>query len=232
MRIIVGSLPRHIRTPRPTSQSIRLPVHHRHSKLPNTRPFTTSNTATMRLPYVDDDPKMSNQEDQEIVERVKKRRGGKLIELDKALLHAPPIAGGWNAMLGAVRTQNSLADSVREVAISRVAALNQAWYEWEAHAPLLEKTGAVSKEAIDNLKDRTRAGIGLDEKHLAVLEVTDEMTLNVVVPQGKFDKLKKYFSDREIVEICATVSAYNMVSRFLVSLDIGEMGEKYGVSMK
>lgn len=185
----------------------------------------------MRLEYIDDDPQMPNKEDQDIVERVKARRGGKLIQLDKALLHAPPIAGGWNEFLKAIRTQSSLADSVREVAISRVAALNQAWYEWEAHAPLLEKTGDVSKEAIENLKDRTKAGTGLDEKHLAVLEVTDAMTLHVVVPDAKFQKLKEYFSDREITEIVATVSAYNCVSRFLVALDVGEMREKYNVDM-
>ena len=186
----------------------------------------------MRLPYIPDDPEMPNEEDQAIVERVKQRRGGKLLELDKALLHAPPIADGWNSFLKSIRTQNSLSDSIRELAISRVAALNQAWYEWEAHSPLLQKAGEVSKEAIENLKDRTRAGIGLDEKHLAVLEVTDAMTLNIMVPDEKFNKLKQYFSDREVTEVVATVAAYNCVSRFLVAMDVGEMSEKYNLSMK
>ena len=90
----------------------------------------------------------------------------------------------------------------------------------------------MSKEAIENLKDRTRAGIGLDEKHLAVLEVTDAMTLEIVVPDAKFAKLKKDFSDREVTEIIATVAAYNCVSRFLVALDVGEMAEKHGLNTK
>lgn len=42
----------------------------------------------MRLPYIPDDPQMEKEEDQNVVERVKERRGGKLIALDKALLHA------------------------------------------------------------------------------------------------------------------------------------------------
>lgn len=42
----------------------------------------------MRLPYIPDDPQMEKKEDQDVVERVKERRGGKLIALDKALLHA------------------------------------------------------------------------------------------------------------------------------------------------
>ena len=185
----------------------------------------------MRLPYIDDNPKMETQSDQDVVTRVKERRGGHLIALDKTLLHAPPIADGWNSFLKSVRTQNSLPDSVREVAISRVAALNKAWYEWEAHAPLLEKTGVVSKEGIEGLKDREGKGEGLDAKHLAVKEYTDAMTLGIVVPQGKFEKLKELFSEREVVEITATVAAYNCVSRFLVALDVGEMAEKYGVDM-
>ena len=185
----------------------------------------------MRLEYIPDDPQMESKEYQDIVTRVKERRGGKLLELDKALLHAPPIANGWNGFLKAIRTENSLPDSVRELAICRVAALNQAWYEWEAHAPILQKTNVLSEEAVENLKDRKNAGKGLDEKHLAVLEVTDASTLNIVVPQGKFDKLKQYFSDREIVEITATIAAYNCVSRFLVTLDVGEMAEKFKVDM-
>ena len=185
----------------------------------------------MRLPYIPDDPVMENSEYQDIVSRVKERRGGKLLELDKALLHAPPIANGWNAFLKAIRTENSLEASVREVAICRVAALNQAWYEWEAHAPILEKTGVVSQAAMEGLKDRSSNGEGLDAKHRAVLEVTDASTVGIVVPQGKFDKLREFFSEREIVEIAATIAAYNCVSRFLVTLDVGEMAEKFKVDM-
>jgi len=66
---------------------------------------------------------------------------------------------------------------------------------------------------------------GLDERHLAVLAYTDAMTKNVKVPDDVFARLKKCFSDREVVEITATVGAYNCVSRFLVALDVGEMNE-------
>jgi len=49
----------------------------------------------MRLPYVPADPQLPNPDDQAVVDRVKERRGGKLIALDRALLHAPPVADGW-----------------------------------------------------------------------------------------------------------------------------------------
>ncbi|EME87331.1 uncharacterized protein MYCFIDRAFT_127164 [Pseudocercospora fijiensis CIRAD86] len=183
----------------------------------------------MRLSYIDDDPKMETEEDQAVVERVKARRGGKLIALDKALLHAPPVADGWNAFLKAIRTQTTLPASIRELAICRVAALNQAWYEWDAHAPILKEANVLSDDVVEKIKDRDWKGNGLDEKHLAVFEYTNAMTLEVIVKDQTFQKVKGLFSEREVVEITATIAAYNTVSRFLVALDVGEMAAKYGV---
>ena len=212
----------------------------RHSQFGRfTKSLHTTNPLTMRLPYIPDDPQMATEEDAAIVQRVKERRGGKLIALDKTLLHAPAVANGWNAFLGAIRTQTSLPDSIREIAICRVAVLNHAWYEWDSHRPILEKSGVLSAEAIEHLKEKPGAngedaaarGKMFDDKHLAVLEYTDAMTLGCIVPEPLFQKLKGFFSEKEVVEITSTVAAYNCVSRFLVALDVGEMAEKYDVDM-
>jgi alkylhydroperoxidase family enzyme len=203
----------------------------------STKHLTTTSYLNMRLPYIPDDPRMATEEDAAIVQRVKDRRGGKLIALDKTLLHAPAVANGWNAFLGAIRTQTSLSDSIREIAICRVAVLNHAWYEWDSHRPILENSGVLSAEAIEHLKQRPGEGKQeerakmFDDKHLAVLEYTDAMTLGCIVPDPLFQKLKGFFSEKEVVEITSTVAAYNCVSRFLVALDVGEMAEKYDVDM-
>jgi alkylhydroperoxidase family enzyme len=62
----------------------------------------------------------------------------------------------------------------------------------------------------------------------AVLSYTDAMTLNVRVPEDVFAKVKEHFSEREVVEITATIAAYNCVSRFLVALDVGERNAQKG----
>ncbi|KAI5369277.1 Putative carboxymuconolactone decarboxylase [Septoria linicola] len=185
----------------------------------------------MRLTYIDDDPKMATPEDQAVVDRVKERRGGKLIALDKTLLHAPPVADGWNSFLKSIRTQTTLPASIRELAISRVAVINHAWYEWDSHAPILKETGVLSDEVVEKIKDRDWDGTGLDEKHLVVYEYTNAMTSGVIVKEPLFKKLRALFSEREVVEITATVAAYNTVSRFLVALDVGETSAKYGVDI-
>jgi len=114
---------------------------------------------------------------------------------------------------------------------SSVAALNHAHYEYEQHSPILRKSEVLSDEIIENIRDPSWTGNGLDEKHLAVLQYTQAMTIGCIVRDPVMEKLKSFFNDREVVELTATIAAYNTVSRFLVALDVGEMREKYSVDM-
>ncbi|CZT12438.1 related to 4-carboxymuconolactone decarboxylase family protein [Rhynchosporium agropyri] len=180
----------------------------------------------MRLPYVDPST-ITSPSDKAIVERVRARRAPRPLQaLDLTLLHSPPVADGWNSFLGAIRTKTSLPDDIREIAICRVAVVNEAWYEWMHHAPLAE-AGGVSEEGMKTLGkgDLSAYGKGeggLSEKQWAVVRHTDAMTRNVKVPEDVFEELKRNFSEQEVVEITATVACYNCVSRFLVALDVGE----------
>jgi alkylhydroperoxidase family enzyme len=169
-------------------------------------------TATMRLPYVDptDPNAFKTPDEQAIVSRVRARRAPRPLQaLDLTLLHSPAVADGWNSFLGAVRTKTSLSDDVREIAICRVAVINEAWYEWAHHAPLA-KAGGVSDEGLKILEETDLGGKSggseLTEKQWAVIHYTDAMTRDVSVKQEVFDALKKHFSDQEVVEVTATVS--------------------------
>lgn len=107
--------------------------------------------------------------------------------------------------------------------------INGAWFEWEQHAPLLQD-GGLSDDAMRVVRD-TRMDLGtVDEEVLsraykAVLRYTDAMTRNVSVPERLFQEVKELFNEREVVEITATVAAYNCVSRFLVALNVGEKND-------
>lgn len=182
----------------------------------------------MRLPYVDEkDPEaFTTPEELAIVDRVKARRAPRPLQpLDLTLLHSPNVADGWNSFLGAVRTKTSLPDDIREIAICRVAVINKAWYEWMHHAPLA-KAGGVGEEGMKLLGESDLDGKeeaeGLSGKQWAVVRYTDAMTRHVSVPENVFAELRKHFSEQEVVEVTATVAAYNCVSRFLVALDVGE----------
>ena len=53
-----------------------------------------------------------------------------------------------------------------------------------------------------------------------VLALTDAMTRDVEVPDEVFEPLRAEFDAKGLVELVATVAAYNMVSRFLVALRV------------
>ncbi len=52
-----------------------------------------------RIPYLSD----AQAGDSEMVAAMKARRGGKLVALDRLLLHSPPIAEGWGPLMGRIR---------------------------------------------------------------------------------------------------------------------------------
>ena len=69
-----------------------------------------------------------------LVDAIRARRpGGKLLNLDRMLLHSPPFAQGWNGMFAAIRGELSLSPKLRELAIMSIAVLNRADYEWVQH---------------------------------------------------------------------------------------------------
>jgi alkylhydroperoxidase family enzyme len=172
-----------------------------------------------RIPFADPDAVA----DRELVEAILKRRGGKLIDLDRMLLHSPALAKGWNAHLGQVRTGLELPAKLRELAILAVAVINGADYEFEQHQPVFVGGGGTQAQ-IDALRDVDKALSDtrvFDADELAVLALAVEMTRKVKVDDATFAAARKALgSDQAIVEMVGVVATYNMVSRFLVGLGI------------
>ncbi|BFZ53055.1 hypothetical protein PYCC9005_000078 [Savitreella phatthalungensis] len=166
-----------------------------------------------RIPYVDND--LPGQ----AADAVRQRRGsGRLLELDRMLLHNQDMALGWNALMGAVRQKNSLPGSIRELVICYIAVLNRAEYEWGQHAPEALAEG-VSQAKLDALQ---RGDVSeLDETEQLAMEYTRAMTLDVDVPDTLADRVKQVFGSAQTVELTMTAASYNMVSRFLVALHVG-----------
>ena len=153
----------------------------------------------------------------EIEDRILKERG-RISLLYQVLLNSAPIAKGWEAMLTAVRNQTSVPADLRELMILRVAVLNKASFEFEAHIPHALKAG-VTQEKIEALRALDLSSQFTDEEKL-LLTMTDHMTRDIEVPADLMAKITSHYSAEKVVELVATVAAYNMVSRFLVALNI------------
>lgn len=176
-----------------------------------------------RIPYLSDDQAGPP----EVVDAIRQRRGGRLGELDRILLHSPPVAEGWNLFFTRMRgTQLELPVRWRELAMCAVAMLNGAEYELFHHAPLYLAAGGTQAQ-VDELRrladdaDAVLASPHFDDDSRTLLTLVVQSTRQVRVDDAAFAAARRLLgSDRALFELVAVTAAYNMVSRILVAVDI------------
>ena len=176
------------------------------------------------IDYCDsDDPEIA-----ELVRTIRARRSaGKLLNLDRMLLHSPPFARGWNSMFAAIRNEMQVPRQINELAICAVARLNGADYEWVQHAPEFLAAGGTQQQ-LDALDDVTAAcydSTRFDAVERAALRLTLDMTRDVKVRIEIVEQARKLLGERQLVELIGTIAGYNMVSRVLVALGVDAAGE-------
>ena len=177
----------------------------------------------MRLP--DSTPERKPQP-QDLVDAILARRGGALLNLDRALLWSEPLARGWNTYLKAVRTELPTSRKLRELGICTVALLTGANYEYHHHAPDYLKAGGtqVQLDALNTFvatdPRATLAHVSLGPLETLVIRYAAQMTLDVKVSDEVFNALREHFDETQIVELTSAIATYNMVARFLVALGI------------
>jgi alkylhydroperoxidase family enzyme len=170
------------------------------------------------IPYVDED----KVEPKELVDAIRTRRGGKLLNLDRMLLHSPNYAKGWNGMFAAIRNQLSLPARLRETAIMAIGVLNDAEYEWAQHEKEYLAAGGTQEQLrkLRNVPAAMKDAKLFDEAERATLALTTEMTKNVKVTPATLKRIRAILPDAQVVELVGTIAGYNMVSRFVVATGV------------
>ncbi len=169
-----------------------------------------------RLDYPDLDT--AGPEAQATAERIKQERGGRLLNLFKMQPYNPAIASAWLDLGTAVRFKSELDAPTRELAICLVSRINDAEYEWRAHRRLAMTEG-FSQGVLDALLD-WRTSEAFDQRQRAVLALAEELTRSTRIADETFAAVKAALPPRQVLELVTTVAYYNMVSRFLVGLEI------------
>ncbi len=175
---------------------------------------------TAGIPYLPDDD-LAGPAD--LVGPIRARRaGGRLLNIDRILLHSPPLTRGWNSMFGAIRNQLSLPPKLRELAIVSIGVLNGADYEYRHHAPEFLKAGGTSKQlaALEDVPAAMENMELFDEAERATLALACEMTRDVTVTEDTMKRVRAVLPDEQVVELAGTIAGYNMVSRFVVAMGI------------
>ena len=164
----------------------------------------------------------------DLIQSVRQRRGGQLLNIDRALMYSLPLMRGWGAYLGAVRNELALAPKYRELAILAVSARTHTAYELHHHLkPFLNAGG--SQAQYDALADLDRALIDanlFDPLERAILNLAVEMCDQPAGSDNSLQAVRAALgSDAQTVELVALISAYVMVSRVVNTLGIGVEGQ-------
>ena len=184
---------------------------------PGASPKTMSRSG---IPYKPDDDQAGPKE---IVDAIRARRpGGKLLNLDRILLHSPNFAKGWNGLFGAIRGQLAVPAKLRETAIMAVGALNQAEYEWVQHEKEYLGAGGTQAQlaALKNVPAALKNEKLFDEAERATLALTLEMTRSIKVSETTLKRVRGVLPLDQVVELIGTIAGYNMASRFLVATGV------------
>jgi alkylhydroperoxidase family enzyme len=175
-----------------------------------------------RIPYLAADLT----EPREVVDAIRQRRGGELLNIDRLLLYSPPVAAGWTAHASAIQTRLDLPARLRELAIVSVSALMGTWYEVGVHGPRFLAAGGT-QDQLDSVRANVEASANdtdlFDEVERAVLRLSFEMTRAIAVDDDAFASARAALgNDRLMIEAVAVIATYNMTNRFLRALKFGD----------
>jgi 4-carboxymuconolactone decarboxylase len=155
----------------------------------------------------------------DVIAKIKGARGGRLINIYRLMLHSPALANAWFHLNQAVRYGTDIDGQCRELAVIRVAILNDVEYVQRAHGPAYALKEGLTPEQVSAIADWQRSKL-FDDAQRALLAYTDAMTREIDVSNTVFVNLRKHFSERQIVELTMLIGAYNMLTRFLKALKV------------
>lgn len=155
----------------------------------------------------------------ESIAKIKGARGGRLINIYRLMLHSPALAKAWFDLNQAVRYGTEIDGQSRELAVIRVAILNDVEYVQRAHGPAYALKEGLTPEQVSAIANWQPSKL-FSAQQRALLAYTDAMTREIDVPDTVFADLRKFFSERQIVELTMLIAAYNMLTRFLKALKV------------
>jgi alkylhydroperoxidase family enzyme len=153
------------------------------------------------------------------IAKIKGARGGRLINIYRLMLHSPALANAWFDLNQAVRYGTEIDGQCRELAVIRVAILNDVEYVQRAHGPAYALKEGLTPEQVGAIANWQPSTL-FSERQRALLAYADAMTGDIDVPDAVFAEVRKHFSERQTVELTMLIGAYNMLTRFLKALKV------------
>lgn len=152
------------------------------------------------------------------------------INVLRMLSHSGPLLAGFGAFGQRILYSTDLDPVLREMVIVRVGHLCKSAYELAQHNRFIAELG-VAPEKI--------AALGSDISHpvfsdleQAVLAFTDDVVENVRASDSSLERVQRYLSHRQMVEVIMVAGCYRMLCMMLETcgVEIDEGGEAHTLS--
>jgi alkylhydroperoxidase family enzyme len=141
-----------------------------------------------------------------------------VLNIFKILGHNPVLLRNYARFGTTFFSGTALTSRLREIAVLRVGQLTGSEYEFGQHVRIALMAG-LSVEEIAGLQnyDETESFSELDR---AVIKYTDAVSALDEDASEQARGLKRWLSEREIMELTFAIGHWNMVSRLLVPLEV------------
>src|SRR5882724_12373686 len=98
------------------------------------------------------------------IAKIKGARGGRLINIYRLMLHSPALANAWFDLNQAVRYGTEIDGQCRELAVIRVAILNNVEYVIHAHGPTYALKEGLTPAQVEALADWSSSSLFTDKQ--------------------------------------------------------------------
>lgn len=158
----------------------------------------------------------------ELYERLSGASGGQMgvLNIFKTIAHNPRLLRAWIRMGTLLLAPGgiTLSPRLREIAILRIAQQCGSEYEFAHHIRIAEAAG-LTEDEISSLQDYDEDS-SFSELDRAVVRYTDALAAMSPDAPEIAREMKRWLSDRELVELSFCIGHWGMLARVLVPLQI------------
>lgn len=156
--------------------------------------------------------------------RSQKKKYGQVLEPAKLWARVPKVFLGVATLYGALDRKSSPIDPVLRALITvRISQINWCTFCVDINSATVLKRGGPEKKLAD--LDRFRESPNFTEKEKVALEYAEAITYSDrQVTDDLFKKVKKHFTDDEIVDLTGLIAFQNLSSKFNAALNVVPQG--------
>src|SRR5215468_8456256 len=153
------------------------------------------------------------------------RQWGRISNFSQVLAHQPAALQGWMLPNDAIRLQNVKADpdyvKIQQLVIIKTSALNRSAYCMSHNVPLGKKIGLTEEQIAAAQGSDYMASPALDARQKAAIRWAEAVTnMTARDDEAAFQAMKRYFTEKQIVELTVFCGMWNYSNRLCEALHI------------